>query len=76
MFCRMEPEKNLKKTKAMVCMPDLIWGNWGEQAYKRRETGEREKFRERKRRRLSCTGCGVTVVSSYLKHHMDGLHGI
>ena len=60
----------------MVCMPGFIWEMWIKEAYKRRLTGEGEMFRERKRTRVSCTECGVTVVSSSLKQHMAWLHGI
>ena len=41
MFRQMGLEKNLKKTKAMVCTPGFIWGKWGELAYKRKMTGGR-----------------------------------
>ena len=38
--------------------------------------GEGATFRERKRFRVSCTECGVTVKQSYFKHHIESLHGI
>ena len=38
--------------------------------------GEGATFRERKRFRVSCTECGVRVKQSYLKQHMESLHGI
>ena len=41
-FCRIGLEKNLDKTKAMVCTPDFILGKWGEQSYKKQATGEAE----------------------------------
>ena len=31
----MGPKTNLEKNKLTVCMPGFIWGEWGEQAYKR-----------------------------------------
>ena len=31
-FCRMGLEKNINKTKAVVCTPGFIWGEWGEHA--------------------------------------------
>ena len=31
---------------------------------------------ERKKRRVSCTECGVTVAESYLNMHMAQIHGI
>ena len=64
MFCKMGLDVNLKKTKAMVCTPDLIWRKWGDQAYKRQATEEGAAFREMKRTTVSCTKCGVTVVVS------------
>ena len=76
MFRQMGLEKNLEKAKAMVCTPGFIWGKWGELAYKRKATGGRETFRERKKTRVSQTVCGVTVVASYLNTHMSRSHGI
>ena len=74
LFCRMGMETNLEKSKAMVCMPALIWGNWGEKYYKWRAIGGGSTFRERKRMQVSCTECGMTVASSYLKQHVEILH--
>ena len=37
---------------------------------------EEETFRERKRMRVICIECGMTVETSSLKHHMSRLHGI
>ena len=64
------------KTKAMVCTPGFIWGNWGELAYKGHATGEGATLRERNKTRVSCSTCGVTVVASYFKSHMARNHGI
>ena len=44
MFCRVGLETNLVKNKVMVCTPGFIWGQIGEEAYKRRTTGEGEMF--------------------------------
>ena len=49
-------------------------GEVGEQAYNWRAMGEKETFRERKRFRVSCTECRVTVKEFYLKQHMESLH--
>ena len=76
MFCRLVIETNLNNTKAMFCMPSFIWVKWGEQDYKRREMGEGATFRESNRMQVSCTKCGMPLESSYLKHHMEHLHGI
>ena len=69
-------EMNLEKTKAMVCTPGFIWGNWGELAYKGHATGEGATLRERNKTRVICYTCGVTVVTSYLKSYMARNHGI
>ena len=76
MLCSMGLEANLKKTKSMVCIPRLIWGKWGDTAYKRWETGEGATFREQKKTRVSYNKCGVTVAVSYLKTHMAQIHAI
>ena len=55
--------------------PGYIWGEGSEAAYKCRATGERETFRERKRERVSCIVCGVTVAPLSLKGHMVKQHG-
>ena len=47
----------------MVCTPRFIWGEMRELAYKRRATGERATFRDRKKARLSFATCGVTVTA-------------
>ena len=39
-------------------------------------TGEGANFRERNRIRVSCTKYSVTVAASYLKAHMEIIHGI
>ena len=49
MFERVGLQTDLVKTKAMVCIPCLVWGNQGEAEYKWMEMGEEETFRERKR---------------------------
>ena len=67
MFHSMGLETNLKKTKYVVCVPGFIWGEWRGQAYKRRETGEGAKFRDRKRVQVSCNKCGVTMAALYLE---------
>ena len=39
-FRRIGLETNLENTNTMVCTPGFIWGEWGEQEYKRRVTVE------------------------------------
>ena len=63
-------ERNLEKTKSLLCTPGYIWGKGSEAAYKLISTGERKSFRERKRVRLSCTVYGVIVVASSLKGYI------
>ena len=76
MFLRMGLDTNLDKTKYVVCTPSFISLKWSYKAYKQRLTGEGEVFRERNRMQVSCTKCGMPLESSYLKHHMEHLHGI
>ena len=59
MFRRVGMEKNLDKMKAMICTQGLIWVQIREAMYKRRETGEGEKFWERKRTSVSYLECGT-----------------
>ena len=66
----MELEPNLDKTKALVCTPGYIWGKWSDESYTRIATREGETFRERKRARVSCKVCGVTVAALSLKGKM------
>ena len=75
MFRRMGLETNLEKTKALVFTPGYIWGEWSDAAYKGRATGNRETFRERKRARVSCTVCRVTVAAYSLKGNILSQHG-
>ena len=67
---------NLGKTKVMVCTPGFIWGKRGELVYKRLARREGETFRYRKKTRVSCTMCGVTVAEYYLKTNTERSHGI
>ena len=75
-FWRIGIDTNLDKNKAMVCTPGFISGKLGDLAYKKRATREGANFRERKKTRVSCATCGVTMAVSYLKAHMDRIHGI
>ena len=38
MLFSMGIKTNIDTAKSMVCTPSFIWGEWGEQAYKRRAT--------------------------------------
>ena len=76
MFRRMGLEKNLENNKTIVFTPGFVWGEWGEQACKRRATGEGATFREQNRLRVSYAKCRVTVAQSSLKHHMSSQHVI
>ena len=76
MFRRVGLDTNHKNTKYIVCTYVFVWGNWSEEAYKLRSTGEGSMFREGKRIRLSCTECGMNVAALSLKKHMARLHGI
>ena len=45
-------------------------GEWSKAAYKRRDKGEGETFREKKRSMVSFSECGVALAETYLKGHM------
>ena len=53
--------EKLGEKKEMVFTRGFIWGQIGAEAYKQRVRGEGEKFWERKRTRVSCSECGVSV---------------
>ena len=53
-FERVSLQKNLNKTKAVICTPGFIWGQQVDESYKRQATGEGPTFRERNRTRVSC----------------------
>ena len=75
-FRRIGLYTNLDKTKAMMCTPGFIWGEWEEWDYKRQALVEGSTFRERKKTRVICSMCGVTVTAPYLKYHMARSCGI
>ena len=66
---------NLGETKTMTCTPGFVWGQLGQDACKRRSTGEGTTFWERKRTRVSCRECGTTMAASSLRNHMERTHG-
>ena len=63
MFERFGLQKNMIKTKAMICTPWFIWGHKGVGAYNKRSTGEGTNLQERKRTRVSCKECGGTTAT-------------
>ena len=74
MFGRAGLQKYLSKTKSMLFLLGLIWGQQGVEAYNRRATGEGPTFQERKRTRVSCKECGGkwtrTTISTIWRGHM------
>ena len=76
MFRRVGMEKNLDKMKAMICTQGLIWVQIREAMYKRRETGEGEKFWERKRTSVSYLECGTEVAASSIRNHLWQSNGV
>ena len=54
MFGRVGLERNLDKTKAIICTPGFICVHTGNEAYKQRAMGEGENVWERKQTRVSC----------------------
>ena len=75
MFERVGLQTNLVNTKAIVCTPVFIWGQYGAEAYKRRSTGERRNFWKRRITRISCEVCGAKMADSYMRHYMERAHG-
>ena len=75
-FGRVGTETNLDKTKLMVFVPGLIWGQIGKEEYKQRSTGEGATFHDRRRTRVSCSACGAAVAASSLRHHMEISDGV
>ena len=76
MFIRVGLETNLDETKSVVFTPIFVWGQIRDVTYKRRSTGGRETFWERKRTRVSCSECDATMLDSSKRHHMDQSHGV
>ena len=74
-FKRVILKKNLVKTKAIICTPELIRGKHGSEAYTRRATGKGPTFQEMERTRVSCEVYGGTMVASSLRYHMEIAHG-
>ena len=75
MFEWVELYTNLVNTKSMKCTPRFIWGHLDKEIYKWQLAGEGNTFPERKIKRVSCDECGITMVASSLRHHMDIIHG-
>ena len=66
---------NTKKTVSMTCRPCTAAGNRSEEAYGRLMTGEGLMFREKRRERVECGGCGKEVAAGSLDSHRMSQHG-
>ena len=75
MFERVGLQKNLYKTKAMICMPGIIWGQQGAEEYNQISTGEGPTFWESNITMICCKVCGGTMAASSLWHQMERSHG-
>ena len=53
---------NLGKTKSMMCTPGFIWGNLGNDYYKRQAMGKGATFRERKTTGGIYDNCGIIMA--------------
>ena len=76
MFKSVGLQKNLGKTKAMVCTPGFIWGQQGESEYKKRATGEAANVLERNRNMVIFKECEVMLEESSLRHRIERTHSI
>ena len=76
LFERVGLRTNINKTKCMSCMPGHISDRMSTAAYKRRMEGTGLSHRERQRRRVECSECGVELAASSLQHHRRTIHGL
>ena len=74
-FDRVGLNTNSGKSLSMTCRPCSTMGDRSEEAYGRLITGEGPTFRERKRERVACGGCGKEVVAGSLDSHRMTQHG-
>jgi Reverse transcriptase (RNA-dependent DNA polymerase) len=75
-FARMGLECNTRKTEAMTCLPGYIAQPRSEVAVRRRQEGQGDSFRERRRQRVECELCGVALAQGSLNHHRLRMHGL
>jgi len=75
LFERVGLRTNIQKTKAMTCTPGYISSQLSSPAYKRRQEGG-ESYRERKRRRVTCSHCGLDLAAGSLGKHLRVQHGL
>ena len=76
LFARVGLRTNTDKTKVMVMLPASIRTYYSEHAYKRKLDGVGDTYRQRKRRRVSCTECGKDLSAGSIVSHMRSQHGL
>jgi Zn ribbon nucleic-acid-binding protein len=76
LFERMGLKTNTTKTQALNCTPGHITGPESSPAYKRRQEGTGDSFRERQRRRVECSQCGKDLAAGSLSVYMQTQHGL
>ena len=67
---------NTTKTQALNCTPGHMAGPESSPAYKRRQEGTGDSFRERQRRRVECSQCGKDLAAGSLSVHVQTQHGL
>jgi hypothetical protein len=74
LLARTGMQVNTGKTKTMIITGAKITARQSTPAYKRRMTGEGETHREKKRTRVTCPMCEVTMQEKYLPDHLRYIH--
>jgi hypothetical protein len=75
-FARLGLECNTRKTETMTCLPGAIPHPMSDDATRRRQEGHGDTFRERQRRRVECSICGVAIAQGSLAIHRRRMHGL
>jgi len=76
LFERVGLRMNTDKTETMTCTPGYISGQESSHAYTRRMEGTGQSYRERRRRRVTCSTCGKDLAAGSLAQHMRVQHGL
>ena len=75
LFERVGLQTNASKTKVMIAVPRRLMGRELDSVHKRRIQGG-DSHRERQRRRVECSECGLSLSAGSLTAHMRTRHGI
>ncbi len=75
LFERIRLFKNAAKTKVMTCIPGRIREGYTEEEYTLNKSGL-ETATDRKRRRVDCQFCGVSLAAGSLRGHLETQHDV